>query len=346
MPSLPAVRRFDSNTGVRVYRIACHVLPNLDLSGRVYLLLGAGPPTLVDTGSALEQSLRDLFHGLDLVRTQFGEPVRLADVKRVLITHAHVDHIGGLPEVLRHTRAEVGIHALDCRTIAAFQERTIVGNHQVREFLIRAGVSPERRRELIEAMTHTKSHLASAPADFTLRDGEERDGLRFVHTPGHAPGHVCIQIGDILLTGDHILARTISQQWPESVNAYTGMGHYLDSLDKVSRLEGVRVALGGHEPPIEDLPRRIEEIRDSHTRRLQRLLDILDKAPQPLTIDEATRQMYTHQEGFSALLAVTDVGARIEYLDQRGRLEIANLAEVQDADLPVYRYRPAKGGCR
>ena len=101
------------------------------------------------------------------------------------------------------------------------------------------------------------------------------------------------------------------------------------------------MTLGGHEPPIHDLPKRIDEIHQTHRRRLERLLDILAKAPQPLTIHEITERMYSRQEGFFAMLALTDVGARVEHLDQRGRLAIANLDDVADDAVPVYRYRPA-----
>jgi hypothetical protein len=41
------------------------------------------------------------------------------------------------------------------------------------------------------------------------------------------------------------------------------------------------------------------------------------------------------------MLALTDVGARVEYLDQRGHLAIANLDDVEGDAVPVYRYRPA-----
>lgn len=339
MPHLPAVKRFVSDTGARVYRIPCDAFPGL--STRVYLVLDAGPPTLVDVGSGEGESIGQVLRGFDTVRREFGEPVRLTDVRRILITHAHVDHFGGLWELTRQTGAEVGVHALDRRLIADYAERAVVANHALGCFLKRAGVEPERQAGVIRAFGYTSDRVRSVPVDFALGDGEQLDGLRFVHAPGHSPGHVCIAVGDVLLAGDHVLARTVPQQWPESTAACTGLGHYLDSLEKVRRLGHFEVTLGGHEPPIHDLPKRIDEIHQTHRRRLDRLLDVLAKAPRPLTIDEITERMYSRQEGFYAMLALTDVGARVEHLDQRGRLAIANLDEVEGDEIPVYRYRPA-----
>ena len=74
MPKLPPVKRFEASNGVRVYRIPCQVFDYL--SARVYLLLGAGPPTLVDTGSGQGESTAQILAGLKTVRTEFGESVR------------------------------------------------------------------------------------------------------------------------------------------------------------------------------------------------------------------------------------------------------------------------------
>ena len=171
-----------------------------------------------------------------------------------------------------------------------------------------------------------------------MADGEDLDGLRIIHTPGHSPGHVCIGVGNILLSADHILARTVPQQWPESVAAYTGLGHYLDSLEKIERMPGFELTLAAHEQAIHDLYGRIETIRGAHVRRLDRLLDMLAAASGPLSIDEITGQLYPEVTGFRAVLAITDVGSRVEYLHQRGRLAVANLDEVEREQNAVCRY--------
>ena len=43
--------------------------------------------------------------------------------------------------------------------------------------------------------------------------------------------------------------------------------------------------------------------------------------------------------GFRALLAITDVGSRVEYLHQRGRLTVANLDEIEQDETAVFQYR-------
>lgn len=339
MVELPAVKQFVSDTGVRIYRIPFTFMPAM--SGRVYLVLEAGPPALVDAGTGQDQALHDILVGLETVRSEFDENVRLSDIRRFFITHAHSDHMGGLWRLVSQTNAEVFAHPLDARRISAVEERGLLADKALGTFLRQAGVSPQERSELVEISRHPRSYARSVPVDRLIEDGQEIDGLRFLHTPGHSPGHVCIRAGNILLCGDHVLSRTVSQQWPESTAAYTGLGHYLDSLRRLRGLTGIELGLGGHEPPIHHFYQRLNEVETSHLRRLDRLMEILRSAGHPMTVQEMARQMYAVQKGFHTMLALTDVGSRVEYLDLRGHLAIDNLDEVDREGFPVYRYRPA-----
>jgi glyoxylase-like metal-dependent hydrolase (beta-lactamase superfamily II) len=336
MPSLAPVKKFVSDTGVRIYRIPCQVFEAL--SARVYLILGAGPPTLIDAGSGLEPSTRQILAGIEAVRNEFGENVRPADIGRILISHTHVDHIGGLAELLPHTRAEVAVHPLDRVAVVSHREYIAVGDDRFSEYLRRSGVDPQRMAELMKDFHAHERRLENAPVSMHLEDGDELDGLKILHTPGHSPGHVCIRAGNVLLTGDHILALTIPHVWPESAAAYTGLGHYLDSLEKIRRIEGIEVTLAAHEQVIHDLYGRIKTIRSAYLRRVERLLETLAKIRRPLTVQEMALQMYPETTGFRAVLSMADIGARVEYLHQRGQLAIVNLDEVERDENVVYRY--------
>jgi glyoxylase-like metal-dependent hydrolase (beta-lactamase superfamily II) len=336
MTPVPVVERFVSQTGVRIYRIPCQAMP--DLSGRVHLLLGAGPPTLVDTGSGSPRSIHQVECGLQAVRTEFGEPFAISDIRRILVTHGHIDHIAGLGEFVQRTGAEVYVHQLDSRAVASFDEHAVLSSKATRTFFRRAGVDSELLSIATDMFGHERGRSRSVPIAAFLSDGQEMDGLRFVHTPGHSPGQVCIVIGDVLLSADHILPVTVTQQWPELIGAYNGLGHYLESLEKIRRIEGIRIAMGGHEAAFENVYERIDHLRDTQHRRLQRVHDMLHVTATPMTIRQIATQMYTQARGVHAMLAVMDAGARVEYLYDRGDLTLVNLDEVELDDGIAYRY--------
>lgn len=336
MAELPPVQRFVSSTGARIYRMPCEAFPGF--IAYAYLVLEAGPPTLVDTGSGYGKSNEQLTAGMEAVRGEFNEPVMLSDVKRIIVTHGHIDHFGGLPFILDQIDAEIGIHGLDRRVLTNYEERVVVATKALRVYLQGAGVKPDFQSTLMEMYGFSKKHVRSVRVDFTLTDGQELDGMRFIHAPGHCPGQVCIALGDVLLSADHILEKITPHQSPESITAYTGLGHYLDALAHVGRQGGFDLALGGHEGPIRDVYRRIDEIRESHERKLDKVLTIIREHDGPATISDISKAMYPRVKGFTILLALEEVGAHVEYLYQHGQLSVANLDEVEREENPALRY--------
>ncbi|HTM55856.1 MAG TPA: MBL fold metallo-hydrolase [Pirellulales bacterium] len=334
--SLPQVRRFEGPEGSRIYRITCDAFPGLTV--HVHLLVGLGPPTIIDAGSGFGEANRQLMHGLEIVRSEFFEPIGLADVQRIIITHGHIDHFGGLSFLHeRAPQAEIAIHELDVMILTSFEERVAVAKRAIRRFLQEAGVGAELLADFMDVYGFSKKNVHSLPVGRTLVDNQQLDGLRFIHTPGHCPGQVCIIAGDVIFTADHILPEISPHQAPESIMPYTGLGHYLESLDKVERLGEFRLALGGHQGPMTDLPKRISDIRQGHHRKLDKILTIV-RNNGPLTINEISQQLYTHVKGFHVLLALEEVAAHVEYLSQHAKLRIANLDEYRLEENTPVRY--------
>ena len=345
MTRLPPVARFVSSSGIRVYRIACRVFPHL--TARVFLILGAGPPTLVDVGSGQGHSTRQILDGIEQLATVFDVQIAARDIRRIILTHGHLDHFGGLADFsnLLGGEIEVAVHALDREAVIWHDRWALGASDSLERFLAKAGLDAQERRELLQhsgqsrGTTCDDDHgrreavgralgMKTFGREIRLADGMTLDGLRFIHTPGHSPGHVCIMIDDVLLCGDHILPRTIPQQWPESVAPFTGLRHYLASLDKIAAVEGIALAAGGHEAVMDDVYSRIDDIRRSQQRRFGRVLDAVGRAAEPLTLREIGSRVYAQAKGFFALLAITDVGARVEYLEEHGKLTVEEIEGV------------------
>ncbi len=334
--SLPSIERFESDSGVRIYRIPTEAFPGFIVY--CYVVIGAGVPTLVDTGSGIGNSNDHLLSGIQSLRTTFGESLSVTDIRRILVSHGHIDHFGGVSFMVEQTGAQVGINEIDRRVLTNYEERVVIATKDLRVYLERAGVKAERLDTLLEMYGFAKKHVRSVKVDILLEEDTPLDGMQFIHTPGHCPGQMCIRIGDVLLSADHILARITPHQAPESITHYTGLGHYLDALKKIERLDGIRLALGGHEEPIHYVYTRIQGIRASHQRKLERVQDAIREAGKPITISDISKHMYPDRHGYDVLLAIEEVGAHVEYLYEHGRLAVGNLQQIEREPNPALEY--------
>jgi glyoxylase-like metal-dependent hydrolase (beta-lactamase superfamily II) len=338
MADLPAITCHIAQNGVKIYRLPMVVFPN-GFIAYAYVLLGAGVPTLVDSGSGFGRSTADLLAGIAALQADFGEKITVKDIRRMLVTHGHVDHFGGVAQMLEATGgAQVGIHSLDRRVLSNYEERVVVATKNLTIYFQRAGVRADRLPQLLEMYSFSKKHVRSVNTDFTLEEDAPLDGIEFYHVPGHCSGQVALKIGDILLSADHILPFTSPHLAAESITHYTGVGHYRESLRKIARLEGIRVTLGGHEAPIDDVYARIRQLQERLTAKQERILEIIRTAEHPLTISDISKALYVDKHGFDVLLALQEAGAHVEYLYEHGYLAIANLHEFENDDHPALLY--------
>jgi glyoxylase-like metal-dependent hydrolase (beta-lactamase superfamily II) len=330
---MDAVVKFETGDGRRIYRFRTRSYPTL--VNNIYVISDGEQRILVDCGSGMEQSNADLLAGFEALAAAH-EPIRLEDITTVLITHGHIDHFGGLPLVRRHTDAPIGVHILDRRVLSNHEERTVFASRRLETFLEQAGVSAEYREALMSVYLFGKTFYHSTPVQFLLEEGvPAAGGLEVIHVPGHCPGQVCLRVDDILLTADHVLARITPHQAPESITNHMGLSHYLDSLDKIEKLGGIRLGLGGHEGPIDDVAGRVCAIRAAHQERLEK---VLDACAAPASTAEISKALFGKVESYHVLLALEETGAHVEYLYQRGELVAANLDEIAGTSHPVVRY--------
>lgn len=154
-----------------------------DLLNTVAFVDDDGSVTLVDCG--LKSSPKRLLPAL----ASMGKAPD--DVRRIVLTHAHNDHAGGLRAVADATGADVLAHERDA-------------------VYVRTGTSPKSdRSSRLGRILNRLPGGGFAPAEVSqeFADGDVlpvAGGLRIVHTPGHTPGHVSLlhEPTGVLVTGD------------------------------------------------------------------------------------------------------------------------------------------------
>jgi hydroxyacylglutathione hydrolase len=145
--------------------VACFV--NGRLRENCYVVARDADAVIVDPGGAVDEIADHV--------ARYG-----LNVRAVLATHAHPDHIAAAATVVKAYRAPFHLHPADERLLA--------------------------RASFYRKVLHGEDSIEVPDLDVSLEDVAR---LRFgalevevIHTPGHTPGGVCFRVGGDLFTGD------------------------------------------------------------------------------------------------------------------------------------------------
>ncbi len=146
----------------------------------------ARPITLIDTGTKWDESHRAL-------QTELAElGLKIEDVQRIIITHAHADHYGLAAEIVRAAGAEVWTHRHNQATLEADETIRAQRDAFYLQLLTEAGVPPEQRQRVADSRRGGNRYAEAVSIDRMLEEGDEIEladrTWRIYHTPGHAAG--------------------------------------------------------------------------------------------------------------------------------------------------------------
>jgi glyoxylase-like metal-dependent hydrolase (beta-lactamase superfamily II) len=192
---------------------------SIERSVNIFILLGKHI-TLIDSGVAGSDEI--IF---DYIRSIDRKP---EEIKYVLLTHTHPDHIGALSNIKAATGCKIAVHKSEKEWLEnielQFSERPVPGFHKL------VG--------------------GSCKADILFNDGDVLDydnelHLKVIHCPGHSSGSVAflLQQGNALFTGDVIPVKN-------EVPIYDDWKTCLWSLEKLENMPYPEVLLSSWAPAV------------------------------------------------------------------------------------------------
>lgn len=157
------------------------------------------------------------------------EPDRIIDlvhenslqVKYIVCTHAHFDHVGAISDIKQETGAPIIIHQDEREIYRSIREQAVLWGFEIDDL-------PE--------------------PDMFVSEGNELEigGLRFkiLHTPGHTPGGICLFGEGVLVTGDTLFAGSVGR-----TDLFGGkLDSLKDSFKRLMSLPDQIKILPGHGP--------------------------------------------------------------------------------------------------
>jgi glyoxylase-like metal-dependent hydrolase (beta-lactamase superfamily II) len=287
-------------------------------------LIKEDPITLIDVGPKTPEAANAL-------REKLGRKgVQVADIRRIVLTHAHEDHCGLAKQVRDEAKdAEILVH--EWETGHLFGR---LAHEEHRKLMMRSGV-PEKIFSEMQALYENISLLTDA-----LEDGEfralhdemelefESGTLRVLHTPGHTPGSCSFarEANRTLICGDCVLKRITPNPIlaPDPIDPerrFSSLGEYLVSLAKLREFKPTLV-YGGHGEPVTDF----EEIFNRYVRaiddRQRRVVSLVSSAG--VTAFDVAQKIFpdSFDHDVHRFLAISEAIAHLDYAHAEGKTAV------------------------
>jgi glyoxylase-like metal-dependent hydrolase (beta-lactamase superfamily II) len=173
---------------------------------------------LIDTGFARKAG--------PIVRAFQRASVPLDQVNKVLLTHHHVDHMGGAAYLLQNTHSPLSCHGDDAPFVDG------------------------RVKAPMPLLMRLFVRIHPAPVAAELKEGDQIGSLTVLHVPGHTPGEVAFYhpTRKILFSGDSVVERKGRLTMP-APNYASNLNQAVQSLARLRTLD-VELLLPGHGVPV------------------------------------------------------------------------------------------------
>jgi glyoxylase-like metal-dependent hydrolase (beta-lactamase superfamily II) len=256
-----------------------------------YLIVdGRGSGHLIDPGWSTPAN------ALRLREAYARAGIHETDIRTVLSTHLHTDHLGAADDIRMPSGARLIMHELEQRDLHALLDNAS-DTRQAYDDIARWGVPSPQREELM-SFAGQPSHYTRVDADALVAHGDvislgDRE-LQVLHTPGHTRGHICLAMPgeNLLFTGDHVLPRIVPGLGLGARGTANALDEYVATATVLAPFDEFEIC-PGHGYRFTGLLERMEEIFDRHGARAAEISAILLARPNASVWDVARSVTWT-----------------------------------------------------
>lgn len=272
-----------------------------------YLLKGEKGWTIIDTGSYAKESIQ-------IWERTLASGIR---IEKLVLTHAHPDHIGLAGWFQERHHIPVFISALGYKEMQKMREILKEKNPFTGFLKMHDGWEIPSGMLKMEAMAyHFEPEGLFGPGQ-TIQLGSSC--FETIWTPGHSPDHFCFYNPEqqLMIIGDHVLKNISPVIGFASDIDGNPLKDYFSSLEMIKQYP-VSLALPGHGDHINDLKSRIEDIISRHHHRLEQVLDSVGNSGK--TSRQVCEEIYGRLNPKKLLSPFISIITRLVFLESAGKV--------------------------
>ncbi len=305
-----------------VFRIPVPVpFPEAGGPANVYVIEEeGGGVALFDAGIGTKDGKAALHAGFERLGLSLG------DIRRIFVSHGHIDHYGYARAAQEASGAPVFAHLRDHDKLTG-RDRSAARLELYAAYLARLG-APAHLLEHVRV--HRQDALRMARPLEQVEPLPEGTPLRFrrfsaevLHLPGHTPGLVCLWAREsrVLFSDDHLLERVSPnplldlEGQPEPT--HKALVAYLQSARRVRALP-VGLVAPGHAEPFSGHVEVIDRLLAFYEKRQERILELLrEGAASPAQL---APRVFPRAREHQLYLTLSEVMGNLEVLEEQGRV--------------------------
>lgn len=256
-------------------------------SVNLYLFRDGAQITIIDTGWDLPASVESLQSRM----TEAG--LHLEDIKKVLLTHCHSDHLGMINRLKNQNGAQIFLHQRELEIIPFRYNSQNDYWQKTDQFLYSHGLPPEELPSLGYPLPEIGALITP---DVWLHGGElipvGNYTLEVINTPGHSPGHVAYYEPSrkLIFSGDTLLPTIITNAATHVQHMVNPLQQYLDSLKRINEMD-ISMVMPGHEYPFSSYHERISDLYEHHRQRSEAVHVIVQNEPAQVNAYQVAQQI-------------------------------------------------------